>query len=283
MRQIVPEHVVARAAEYADGTRTPVEPDNAATVVLLRDGDAGPEAYLLKRQASMAFAAGMAVFPGGGVDAGDGQADATTWIGPTPAQWAERLETTEDLARALVFAAARETFEETGVLLAGRDAGDLIADTHESGVERERERVVNKEISFADFLRSRGLHLRTDLLHGWAGWLTPVFQPRRYRTWIFVARMPADQHARDVSTEAHSVTWLPLMEVVAQVESGELMMMPPTYLTCLEMGQHDTVDGVLAAAARRKVGMFTPAVIEYGDAFTLSAPSEVEALLEARP
>ena len=269
MRQIVPEHVVARAAEYADGTRTPVEPDNAATVVLLRDGDAGPEAYLLKRQASMAFAAGMAVFPGGGVDAGDGQADATTWIGPTPAQWAERLETTEDLARALVFAAARETFEETGVLLAGRDAGDLIADTHESGVERERERVVNKEISFADFLRSRGLHLRTDLLHGWAGW--------------FVARMPADQHARDVSTEAHSVTWLPLMEVVAQVESGELMMMPPTYLTCLEMGQHDTVDGVLAAAARRKVGMFTPAVIEYGDAFTLSAPSEVEALLEARP
>ena len=57
MRELpLPPQLVAQARQYADGTRTPVEPRNAATVVLLRPGATGNEVYLLQRQTSMAFA-----------------------------------------------------------------------------------------------------------------------------------------------------------------------------------------------------------------------------------
>ena len=70
----------------------------------------------------MDFVAGVMVFPGGGVDDRDRNAD-IAWFGPEPAWWAERFGVEPDLAEALVCAAARETFEESGVLFAGT-AGD---------------------------------------------------------------------------------------------------------------------------------------------------------------
>ena len=82
-RVVLPEHLVAHAREFAEGTRTPAEPRNAATVVLLRDGSQGLSVYLLRRQTSMAFAGGMCVFPGGGVDQRDFDAS-VAWAGPSP-------------------------------------------------------------------------------------------------------------------------------------------------------------------------------------------------------
>ncbi|GAB3915097.1 hypothetical protein GCM10029964_127720 [Kibdelosporangium lantanae] len=96
----------------------PVTPKDAATVVLLRDTDTGVEAFLLRRVMGMAFAGGMTVFPGGGVDKRDADT-AIAWTGPSAAWWAERFSCDVPLARALVCAAVRETFEESGVLLAG--------------------------------------------------------------------------------------------------------------------------------------------------------------------
>ena len=73
------------ARAFADGSRTPAEPRDAATVVLLRGGDHGSEVYLLRRQASMAFAGGMCVFPGGGVDPRDFD-HSVAWAGPSAAE-----------------------------------------------------------------------------------------------------------------------------------------------------------------------------------------------------
>ncbi len=118
MRRLsLPDRLVEQARAYAEGTATPAEPRNAATVVLLRPGPdpSGTEVYLLRRQASMAFAGGMCVFPGGGVDPRDFD-HAVAWAGPSPAEWASRLGVDEKMARALVCAAVRETFEESGVL-----------------------------------------------------------------------------------------------------------------------------------------------------------------------
>ncbi|WP_341350983.1 hypothetical protein [Nocardioides convexus] len=149
--------------------------------------DGAPEVYLLRRQVTMDFAGGMCVFPGGGVDPRDFDHE-VAWAGPTPAEWAARLGTEEDLARALVCAAVRETFEESGVLLAGSSAGEVVADTTGEDWEADRVALESRELSLTDFLDRRGLVLRTDLLGIWSGWLTPVFEPKRYRTWFFVAQ-----------------------------------------------------------------------------------------------
>src|SRR5215213_10262357 len=129
MRIPLPE----RLREHADGYNgTVVEPRHASTIIVVRDGAEGIEAYLMRRQTSMTFAAGMYVFPGGGMQPSDVTQD-VPWAGPSPAEWAKRLECDESLARGLVVAAVRETFEETGVLLAGPDESTVLSDT--SGVD----------------------------------------------------------------------------------------------------------------------------------------------------
>src|SRR5690349_21212455 len=229
----LPPQLVEQAREYADGTRTPAEPRNAATVVLLRPSDSGPSVYLLRRQTSMAFAAGMCVFPGGGVDPRDFAAH-IGWEGPSPADWATRLGTDEESALALVCAAVRETFEESGVLLAGPSPDTVVDDTTGADWEGDRVALEQRELAFTEFLARRGLVLRTDLLGAWSAWQTPVFEPKRYRTWFFVAELPEGQRTRDVSTESSSVMWRSAAAAMKEVDDGEIFMMPPTYLTCLE-------------------------------------------------
>ena len=285
LRIPLPPHLVEQAKEYADGTRQPAEPRDAATVVLLResppDSTAGPAIYLLRRQSSMAFAGGMCVFPGGGVDRRDFDAG-VAWAGPPPADWAARLGVDEAEARALVCAAVRETFEESGVLLAGASPDEVVADTTGEDWEADRVALESRELAMSDFCSRRGLVLRSDLLGVWAGWQTPVFEPRRYRTWFFVASLPEGQRTRDVSSESSSVTWMPALDAVQAVDDGELMMMPPTYLTCLEVAQHADPAAVLAAASGRGIDMFTPEVTGEADAATLSMPDRLRPLVEER-
>jgi 8-oxo-dGTP pyrophosphatase MutT (NUDIX family) len=282
VRVQLPPQLVEDAQAYADGTREPAEPRNAATVVLMRPGPQGPEVYLLRRQTSMAFAGGMCVFPGGGVDPRDFD-HAVAWAGPDPQQWAARLGTDGATARALVCAAVRETFEESGVLLAGESADTVVADTTGADWESDRAALEARELAFTEFLDRRGLVLRTDLLGVWAAWLTPVFEPRRYRTWFFVADLPDGQRTRDVSTESDQVTWLPAMQAVSQVEQQQLLMLPPTYMSCLEVGQYADPADVLEAARGRSVEMFMPEVERNHDGGgTLSIPGRLEALLESR-
>jgi 8-oxo-dGTP pyrophosphatase MutT (NUDIX family) len=281
-RVALPPELVEQARAFSDGTREPAEPRNAATVALMRGGAEGPELYLLRRQTSMAFAGGMCVFPGGGVDPRDFD-HAVAWAGPPPGTWAAQLGTDEATARALVCAAVRETFEESGVLLAGESADSVVADTTGEDWERDRAALEARELALTELLDRRGLVLRTDLLGVWAAWLTPVVEPRRYRTWFFVADLPAGQRTRDVSTESDTVTWLPAMQAVREVEEQRLLMLPPTYLTCLEVGQYVDPEAVLLAAQGRHVEMFMPEVEETVDGGVLTIPPRLEPLLETRP
>jgi 8-oxo-dGTP pyrophosphatase MutT (NUDIX family) len=281
----LPQALVDQARAFESGEAVPAEPRHAATVVLLRDGEPGPEVYLLRRQASMAFAGGMCVFPGGGVDPRDHDSS-VAWVGPSPAEWAQRLGCEESLARALVCAAVRETFEESGVLLAGTSPTSVVEDTTGDDWEADRLALEGRSLSFTDFLEQRGLVLRTDLLGAWSAWLTPVFEPRRYRTWFFVATLPAGQLTRDVSTESSSVTWMGALDAASAVDAGELLMLPPTYLTCLEVGLHSSPREVLAAAAGRPpVEVFMPEVEGSGDPgspASLSIPERLRTLVEQR-
>ncbi|OMQ14507.1 NUDIX hydrolase, partial [Modestobacter sp. VKM Ac-2676] len=88
----------------------PVAVRQAATVLLVRDGAGGLEVHLLRRTRGMPAAGGMTAYPGGGVDERDGDVE-TAWVGPPPAEWAAVWGCDERLARELVCAAVRETFE----------------------------------------------------------------------------------------------------------------------------------------------------------------------------
>jgi 8-oxo-dGTP pyrophosphatase MutT (NUDIX family) len=271
----LPPHLILAAKEYADGTRTPAEPRAASTVVLLREGDGKPgglEIYLLRRHVSMEFAAGMRVFPGGGVDARDAELDPALWAGPTADEWAARMGCTAEEATELVCAAVRETFEESGVLLAGT-SDSVVADTTGDDWEADRAALESSELSLTDLLERRGLVLRTDLLSVLGGWLTPVFEPRRYRTWFFVAALPEGQITRDVSGESDKVTWMAVRDAIRAVDEGEMLMLPPTYATLCELYDALTPAEALAHAASLPYEMIEPTVDE--EAGLLKIPDRV--------
>ncbi|MEV4256075.1 NUDIX hydrolase [Spirillospora sp. NPDC049652] len=229
------------------GTIEPVRPRHAATVVVLRDhADHGLQAFMLRRVGSMAFAPGAYVFPGGSVDPRDGEVGAG-WSGPSPAEWGRAFGADEPLARELVCAAVRETFEETCVLLAGPTGETVVDDTRGDEWERDRQSLLDRSLSFAGFLQARGLVLRSDLLRPWAHWITPAIEPKRYDTRFFVAAMPPGQRARDVSTEADRVAWVRPAEAAARGRAGEWPMLPPTLATLDDLARFDTVAEVLAA------------------------------------
>lgn len=253
--------VPASLAEHAAKQNGVVsEPRDASTVVVVRDGSEGLEAYLLRRQQTMKFAPGMYVFPGGGVDAADGSLD-IPWVGDAPSVWATRFGCSEATARELVCAAVRETFEESGVLLAGPDESSVVADT--SGPEWQGARLALEahEFSFAEFLLAHGLVLRTDLLGAWAHWITPAFEPRRFDTRFFVAVLPEGQSVGHLPREADRAEWAPLSRVLAAVEAGDAAMLPPTHITCSELAAMEAAD-VLTAAATRRIFPISPELVE---------------------
>jgi 8-oxo-dGTP pyrophosphatase MutT (NUDIX family) len=238
---------------------SPVQARDAATIVVVRDGDEGIEAYLMRRQTSMAFAAGMYVFPGGGLTASDIEHD-VPWFGPDAQHWAARFACDADLARGLVVAAVRETFEETGILLAGPDGGSVVSDTSAADLQAARETLDAGTLSFADFLREHRWVLRADLLGAWAHWITPAFEPRRYDTRFFVAALPHGQRVGAISRESDRADWMPLSRVLARVDSGEAAMMPPTIAACREVAAH-TATTVVAASARRSFTTIEPRLV----------------------
>jgi 8-oxo-dGTP pyrophosphatase MutT (NUDIX family) len=268
--------MVDAVKRLASGEQQAVEPRNAATVVLLRDRGDGPEVYLLRRTASMAFAAGFFVFPGGSVDARDEDFADEAWIGPRPSEWARALTSDEPRARSLVCAAVRETFEESGVLLAGASADRVVADTSGEDWEADRLALLDRSLSLAELLLRRGLVLRADLLRVWSHWITPEVEPKRFDTRFFVAAMPDGQRTRDVGGEADRVAWLRPSDALAAHGRGELSMLPPTLAALTDLAPWSTVSEVMAAADDREVVPVMPKL-------TLDANDQIRFLLPHDP
>jgi 8-oxo-dGTP pyrophosphatase MutT (NUDIX family) len=231
-----------------DEPYVPLTPRPAATVMLIRespDSPGGISVFLMRRHAGMEFAAGTVVFPGGGVDDRDRNAE-IAWVGPPPSWWAQRFGTETALAEALVCAAARETFEECGVLFAGPadDPGGIVGD---ASVYREsRQALADRTLSFADFLRRENLVLRADLLRPWANWVTPEAErTRRYDTYFFVGALPEGQRADGENTESDRAEWSTPQVAIADFEGGRSFLLPPTW-TQLDSLAGRTVADVLA-------------------------------------
>jgi 8-oxo-dGTP pyrophosphatase MutT (NUDIX family) len=222
----------------------------AATVVVIRDGASGLEAYLQCRPRTMGFAGGLWVFPGGRVEEADrGPGIDTRWAGPPPAAWARRLGAGVAEARGLLVAACREAFEEAGLLLADGPVDP------ETAAAARRDLLAN-ERDFTAVLTGLGVRLDTARLRYWAWWVTPEGEPRRYDTRFFVASLPDEVmvSARGLA-EVERERWLPPREGVAD---QSMLMLPPTRYTLRDLAGFRSAREVLSAAEERRVERIMP-------------------------
>jgi 8-oxo-dGTP pyrophosphatase MutT (NUDIX family) len=265
----LPRELGDAARAILSGAQAPAEPRDAATVMLLRSGPGGLEVYMLRRKASMAFAPGAFVFPGGSVDPRDAD-DQVAWAGPDAAEWGRIFDAPPAHARALVCAAVRETFEESGILLAGESADSVVPDTTSDAFEADRHALLDRSVSLAGLLGRRNLVLRADLLRPWSRWITPVVEPRRFDTRFFAAALPAGQRTRDVGGEASEVAWVRPAKALQDWERGDIRLFPPTAVTLSELAACGDVETVLTGP--RQVAPIIPEIQLREGAVWLTVP-----------
>jgi 8-oxo-dGTP pyrophosphatase MutT (NUDIX family) len=229
----------------------------AASLVILRDGTQGVEVLMMRRpEKGGDFRSGAWVFPGGVVDAEDAQAQAHCH-GLTDAQASQRLGLPEGGLQHFV-AAARECFEEVGLLLARTAEGEPVhLAGHAAQLRDWRHRLHQRHGSLNELLRAQGWQLDLSAVAFWAHWLTPPTRPKRFDTRFFVVQAPAGQVAEADDTESLELRWLRPADA-AHPESG-LHMLRVTRLLLEQMsGFESAAQGYQTARALQGVKRAEP-------------------------
>ena len=246
-----------------DPPAAPVTPRPAATVVLLREGAGGPEVLLLRRNRATGFVPGAYVFPGGRVDAADGdEALIARWDGLTAEAASARLGMSGNAdppAIAYYGAALREAVEETG-LLAGV-AGDFRCSLDAGAVARGREALLEGHATFAAALSALGARLDGSAVEYVAHWVTPEIEPRRYDTRFFAVRVPAGSRALHDAREMTDSVWLTPRAALDRHRRGQLPMIFPTIRTLEELAGFPTVDELLTHYRGRTIARVEPEIV----------------------
>ena len=215
----------------------------AATVVVLRDGDSGMQLLLMRRSPRPGdIHSGACVFPGGLVDAGDRDGHAAC-LGIDDATASARLGLPSG-GLDYLFAAMRECFEEAGLLFT---AGDVEPDAAVLDQVAELRPALNRrELSLPDLCSRFGLKLAADRLLYLDHWLTPPGVPKRYDTRFFVTRAPHTQVASQDDGETDAQLWITPAEALQR--KAELRLAPPTFRIIELLQRLGNVDAVLAHA-----------------------------------
>lgn len=250
---------------------------DAATVLILRDGAAGLEVFMLRRNLNSDFVGGAYVFPGGAVDDHDRHHDLEPVCqGRSDADASRRLGI-DGGGLAFWVAAIRESFEEAGVLLAYDEDGLVDLDRDET-LERwqvHRTQVDAGQLTMVDLCRLEGLRLAVDGMHYFGHWITPEGAPRRYDTRFFLAAAPPNQTPLHDDREVIANEWIRPAVAIDRAHRGDLTMMPPTISSLKAIARFDTAAEALAAATEiTSVPTILPRVIAYEGGVRIVLPGD---------
>lgn len=216
----------------------------AATVLIVRPGESGPELFMLQRPGRGVFP-DLHVFPGGKVDTED--ADLEGLCFGLNDEMASRKLGVDDNAIRYWITVIRECFEESGVLLARRQGEDFYFrdDAERIHYRRLRGRLLAGEVDFATLVRSEGLELATERVHYFSHWITPESAPARFDTRFFLAAMPHGQEAVGDTRETVSGEWISPAAALQRHEDGDWQMIYPTLTTLNSVSGYASVDAMV--------------------------------------
>ncbi|MBI5263002.1 MAG: NUDIX domain-containing protein [Bradyrhizobium sp.] len=248
-----------------------VTPRPASTILLLRDSAARKEieVFMMVRHHQIEFQSGALVFPGGSVDAGDREVLAHPELysggdGIDEGQLGFRI------------AAIRETFEESGILLARPEGSTHLIDARRAGeIEAaHRTALCEHKTTFAKVLAEHGLWLALDELVPYAHWITPEPLPKRFDTWFFLAEAPPDQVGAHDGKESTDSIWVSPREAVEGGESGRFKLPFPTTRNLIKLGKQESVKAALGDARGKPVVTVLPVMTKTDKGRVLRIPPE---------
>jgi 8-oxo-dGTP pyrophosphatase MutT (NUDIX family) len=248
-----------------------VAPRLASTVLLLRDKPASREidVFMMVRHHQIEFNSGALVFPGGSVDNNDKE------IAADPALYAggDGLD-----ANALGFriAAIRETFEESGILLARpKGSTELVDAVSASEIATAHRAALNEgKISFLKVLTDNGMVLALDELVPYAHWVTPEGMPKRFDTWFFLAAAPPEQLGAHDGKESTDSIWLTSRDALEGGETGRFKLPFPTTRNLIKLGKQGSVKAALDDSRGKSVVTVMPVMTRNDGGRQLRIPLE---------
>jgi 8-oxo-dGTP pyrophosphatase MutT (NUDIX family) len=249
-----------------------VAPRPASTILLLRDSTAVKaeiEVFMMVRHYEIDFNSGALVFPGGSVDKGDREIIGS----PGLYSGGEGLD-----AGALSFriAAIRETFEESGILLARPKGSKNLVDARRAGEIEAANRAMlcESKTTFQKILADNGMLLALDLLVPYAHWITPEGMPKRFDTWFFLAAAPPEQAGRHDGKESTDSIWLSPREALAGGESGRFKLPFPTTRNLIRLGKQPNVTAALDDSRGKPIVTVMPVMTRLNGGRQLRIPLE---------
>ena len=249
----------------------------ASTVLLLRDsrtpGIDGRrdeiEVFMVVRHHQIEFNSGALVFPGGSVDKGDREIAGRRELYSAGGEL-------DEAALSFRIAAIRETFEESGILLA-RPMGsqELIDASRAREIEvAHRVSLCEGKTSFVNVLAENKLRLALDALVPYAHWITPEGLPKRFDTWFFLASAPPDQLGAHDGKESTDSIWVSPHEAVAGGESGRFKLPFPTTRNLIKLGKHRSANAALDEVSISPVVTVMPVMTRLNGGRQLRIPRE---------
>ncbi len=248
-----------------------VRPRDASTILLLRDSKAAKEieVFMMVRHYEIDFNSGALVFPGGSVDKNDREiiAHAELYSG------GEGLDETTLSFR---IAAIRETFEESGILLARPKGSKALIDAKRaSEIEAAHRADLNEsKITFLKVLTDNGMVLALDELVPYAHWITPEGMPKRFDTWFFLAAAPPYQLCAHDGKESTDSIWVSPREALAGGETGRFKLPFPTTRNLIKLGKQSNVKAALDDSRGRSIVTVMPVMTRLNGGRQLRIPKE---------
>lgn len=261
-------------------------PRPSATVMLLREAADGVEVLITRRHEKLTFMGGLWVFPGGTLHSSDASPRILARIRTSSKHRCQDFNTlqgqvlpTEECS-SLAVAACRETFEETGLLLAVDAAGRPCPNDTYERLQAERQQVATQPEHFAAVLEREQLQLDVDRLVYWAHWITPSSSPRRFDTRFFAVAAGVGQTVTADSTETMECRWMSPAAIVALSNRGEMPMSPPTLCNLIDLREsydrHGSLQALLDAEIQRRVPPILPKMLNQEGQTTVVMPWDTD-------
>src|ERR1700704_2271026 len=248
-----------------------VAPRPASTILLLRDATAQREVevFMMVRHYEIDFNSGALVFPGGSVDKGDKEiiAKSELYAGG---------EGLDEAGLSFLIAAIRDTFEESGILLARPKGSKALVDAKRAGeIETaSRAALCESKTTFPEVLTDNGMLLALDELVPYAHWITPEGMPKRFDTWFFLAAAPPEQAGAHDGKESPDSIWVSPREALQGGESGRFKLPFPTTRNLIKLGKQASVKAALDDSRGKKVVTVTPVMTSNDGGRPLRIPLE---------
>lgn len=257
--------------------RTPPTPIASATVLLVRDGTSGLEVFMVERHHQVDFASSALVFPGGKVDVADRAAALRA-----RSAGAAGLD---DEALALRVAAVRETFEESGVLIARRRGRAALLAHAEVGpiAARDRAELLAGRLAFGEIAECYDLELACDALVPFAHWITPEFMPKRFDTHFYLVAAPPDQAAAHDGGESVDSLWIAVERAIEDAQAKRRSIIFPTLRNLVKLGRSRSVAEALERARREPIVTVLPHVARGANGPVIRIPAAAGYDLDEAP